>query len=40
MKMEHTLRAPSRGRVVRYFCAVGDLVAEGVVLAEFEPEEA
>jgi 3-methylcrotonyl-CoA carboxylase alpha subunit len=40
MKMEHTLRAPARGRVVRYLCAVGDLVAEGATLAEFEAEEA
>ena len=38
MKMEHTLRAPARGRVVRYLCAVGDLVAEGVTLADFETE--
>jgi 3-methylcrotonyl-CoA carboxylase alpha subunit len=40
MKMEHTLRAPARGCVARYLCAVGDLVAEGAALAEFEPEEA
>jgi 3-methylcrotonyl-CoA carboxylase alpha subunit len=40
MKMEHTLRAPARGRVARYLCAVGDLVAEGAALAEFEPGEA
>jgi 3-methylcrotonyl-CoA carboxylase alpha subunit len=39
MKMEHTLRAPARGRVTRYLCAVGDLVAEGAALAEFEAEE-
>jgi 3-methylcrotonyl-CoA carboxylase alpha subunit len=38
MKMEHTLRAPARGRVTRYLCAVGDLVAEGAALAEFEAE--
>jgi len=38
MKMEHTLRAPARGRVVRYLCAVGDLVAEGAMLADFESE--
>jgi 3-methylcrotonyl-CoA carboxylase alpha subunit len=36
MKMEHTLRLPARGRVVRYLCAVGDFVAEGATLAEFE----
>ncbi len=40
MKMEHTLRFPARGRVMRYLCAVGDFVAEGAALAEFEPEEA
>jgi 3-methylcrotonyl-CoA carboxylase alpha subunit len=40
MKMEHTLRFPARGRVARYLCAVGDFVAEGAVLAEFEAEEA
>ena len=38
MKMEHTLRAPARGCVARYFCAVGDLVAEGAMLADFEAE--
>ncbi len=40
MKMEHTLRATARGRVVRYLCAVGDLVGEGTMLAEYEAEEA
>ncbi len=40
MKMEHTLRFPARGRVARYLCAVGDFVAEGATLAEFEAEEA
>ncbi len=39
MKMEHTLRSPARGRVVRYLCGVGDFVAEGAPLAEFEAEE-
>ena len=38
MKMEHTLRAPARGCVARYLCVVGDLVAEGTTLAEFETE--
>ncbi len=38
MKMEHTLRFPARGRVARYLCAVGDFVAEGAALAEFEPD--
>ncbi len=40
MKMEHTLRFPARGRVVRYLCAVGDFMAEGAALAEFEAEKA
>jgi 3-methylcrotonyl-CoA carboxylase alpha subunit len=40
MKMEHTLRFPARGRVARYLCAVGDFVAEGAALAEFEAVEA
>ena len=39
MKMEHTLRFPARGRVARYLCAVGDFVAEGAALAEFEAVE-
>jgi 3-methylcrotonyl-CoA carboxylase alpha subunit len=39
MKMEHTLRFPARGRVARYLCAVGDFVAEGGALAEFEAGE-
>src|SRR5262249_16983928 len=40
MKMEHTLRFPARGCITRYLCAVGDFVAEGAALAEFEAEEA
>jgi 3-methylcrotonyl-CoA carboxylase alpha subunit len=40
MKMEHTLRFPARGRVVRYLCGVGDFVAEGAALVEFEAEHA
>jgi 3-methylcrotonyl-CoA carboxylase alpha subunit len=40
MKMEHTLRFPARGRITRYLCSVGDFVAEGAALAEFEAEEA
>ncbi len=39
MKMEHTLRAPARGRVARYACAVGDFVAEGAALLDFEAVE-
>jgi 3-methylcrotonyl-CoA carboxylase alpha subunit len=40
MKMEHTLRFPARGSVVRYLCAAGDFVAEGAALAEFKAEKA
>jgi len=34
MKMEHTLTAPHDGRITRVAQAVGDRVAEGVVLIE------
>jgi 3-methylcrotonyl-CoA carboxylase alpha subunit len=37
MKMEHTLRTPSQGRLVALKCAAGDFVEEGTELAEFEP---
>ena len=37
MKMEHTLRAPSNGRLKALKCAVGDVVQEGTELADFEP---
>jgi len=37
MKMEHTLRAPSHGRLKALKCAVGDFVQEGTELADFEP---
>jgi 3-methylcrotonyl-CoA carboxylase alpha subunit len=37
MKMEHTLRAPTAGRVHALKCAVGDFVQEGTELADFEP---
>ncbi len=40
MKMEHTLRFPVRGHVTRYLCGVGDFVAEGAALAEFDAEAA
>ncbi|MBT3069886.1 ATP-grasp domain-containing protein [Rhodomicrobium sp. Az07] len=40
MKMEHTVRAPTRGRVARYAVAVGDFVCEGAALMEFEADEA
>jgi len=41
MKMEHTLSAPSDGKVKRVIYNVGDQVAEGVDLIEFEasPQE-
>jgi 3-methylcrotonyl-CoA carboxylase alpha subunit len=38
MKMEHTLRAPSDGRLKAIKCAVGDFVQEGAELADFEPD--
>jgi 3-methylcrotonyl-CoA carboxylase alpha subunit len=39
MKMEHTLRAPSAGRLKALKCAVGDFVQEGTELADFEPAD-
>lgn len=39
MKMEQTLRAPFAGVVKRINCKVGDIVQEGVELAEIEPTE-
>lgn len=38
MKMEHTIRAPSNGRVTAFNCAEGDMVEAGKVLLDFEPE--
>jgi 3-methylcrotonyl-CoA carboxylase alpha subunit len=40
MKMEHTLRAPSRGVVVAFRYAAGEQVDEGAELVDFQPEEA
>jgi 3-methylcrotonyl-CoA carboxylase alpha subunit len=37
MKMEHTISAPSAGKLVAFRFAVGDQVQEGVELADFEP---
>lgn len=37
MKMEHTITAPSNGRLKAYRFAVGDQVVDGVELVEFEP---
>jgi 3-methylcrotonyl-CoA carboxylase alpha subunit len=36
MKMEHTLCAPSRGKVRAFLCSAGDLVQGGAALFEFE----
>ncbi|MCM2398036.1 acetyl/propionyl/methylcrotonyl-CoA carboxylase subunit alpha [Rhizobium sp. S95] len=38
MKMEHTIRAPSAGLVVRLNCAEGAMVEAGTVLVDFEAE--
>jgi 3-methylcrotonyl-CoA carboxylase alpha subunit len=37
MKMEQTLRAPYAGVLKKLKCKVGDIVGEGVELAEIEP---
>ena len=37
MKMEQTLRAPYAGVLKKIKCKVGDIVGEGVELAEVEP---
>ncbi|MGJ4935053.1 acetyl/propionyl/methylcrotonyl-CoA carboxylase subunit alpha [Bradyrhizobium sp. HKCCYLRH3083] len=37
MKMEQTLRAPFAGRLTAIKCKVGDIVQEGVELADLEP---
>jgi 3-methylcrotonyl-CoA carboxylase alpha subunit len=37
MKMEHTLVAPSAGCVKSFRCAVGEQVADGAELADFDP---
>ena len=37
MKMEQTLRAPFAGVLRKIKCKVGDIVGEGVELAELEP---
>jgi 3-methylcrotonyl-CoA carboxylase alpha subunit len=38
MKMEHTIRAPARGRIARILCRVGEQVVEGAELIDFEVE--
>jgi 3-methylcrotonyl-CoA carboxylase alpha subunit len=40
MKMEHTLRAPSAGKVIKLRVAKGDQVTEGVELVTVEAEDA
>ncbi len=37
MKMEHTIAAPARGRVKAFRFGIGDPVAEGAELVDFEP---
>ena len=39
MKMEHTLTAPRDGVVAEVVCAVGDQVADGLVLLRMEPAD-
>jgi len=39
MKMEQTLRAPFAGVLKVVKCKVGDIVQEGVELAEIEPQQ-
>jgi len=38
MKMEYTLRAPQDGQLAEFYCAAGELVAEGKVLFEYKVE--
>jgi 3-methylcrotonyl-CoA carboxylase alpha subunit len=40
MKMEHTLRAPSRGTVAAFRFAAGEQVDEGAELVDFRPDAA
>ena len=40
MKMEHTITAPASGRVKHVRYAVGEQVAQGVELVDFEPAPA
>ena len=39
MKMEHTITAPAAGKLQAFRFAVGEQVAEGVELVEFEKSE-
>jgi len=38
MKMEHTIKAPARGRIARIRCRVGEQVSERADLIDFEAE--
>ncbi|MEO8007579.1 MAG: acetyl-CoA carboxylase biotin carboxyl carrier protein subunit, partial [Betaproteobacteria bacterium] len=40
MKMEHTIIAPRRGTVRQIYFSMGEQVAEGAQLFEFEADEA
>jgi 3-methylcrotonyl-CoA carboxylase alpha subunit len=37
MKMEHTIAAPAKGKLKAFRFGVGDSVAEGAELVDFEP---
>ena len=37
MKMEHTISAPAKGKLKAFRFGVGDSVAEGAELVDFEP---
>jgi 3-methylcrotonyl-CoA carboxylase alpha subunit len=39
MKMEHTIRAPARGRIAQIHCKLGEQVDEGAELIDFEAEQ-
>jgi 3-methylcrotonyl-CoA carboxylase alpha subunit len=39
MKMEHTISAPSSGKVAEFFYQAGDLVNNNAVLLDFNAEE-
>jgi 3-methylcrotonyl-CoA carboxylase alpha subunit len=39
MKMEHTITAPSNGKVSEFFYQAGDLVNNNAVLLDFSGEE-
>jgi len=39
MKMEHTIRADSAGRVTEFYCQAGDLVDGDAELLDFAAQE-